>query len=214
MNSEVSSPKTLQSGAQPPIAPLPAEISDPSKRAAGIAGVVKSLEHTFGEMGPLDATRALLRLNQKEGFVCQSCAWPSPDGRRSFAEFCENGAKALADEGTKKRVTPEFFARHSVAELQRQSDYWLGHQGRLTSPMILADGSDHYRPITWDAAFELIGKTLNGLRSPNHAAFYTSGKTSNEAAFLYQLFARQFGTNNLPDCSNMCHESSGCALLT
>jgi molybdopterin-dependent oxidoreductase alpha subunit len=212
MSKEIPNPHASHSGAQPPIDPDPAKVSHPSKKAAGIMGVVKSIQHTFGEMGPVEATRALLKLNQKDGFDCQSCAWPSPDGHRSFAEFCETGAKAVADEGMKKRITPELFARHSVAELQEKTDYWLGHQGRLTSPMVLRAESTHYEPITWEVAFELIGKTLNGLRSPNHAAFYTSGKTSNEAAFLYQLFVRQFGTNNLPDCANMCHEASGCAL--
>ena len=212
MSKEIPNPTASYSGAQPPIERDPANISHPTKRAAGVMGVVKSLQHTFGEMGPVDATRALLKLNQKDGFHCQSCAWPSPDGDRSFAEFCESGAKAVADEGTRKRITPDFFARYSLAELQEKSDYWLGHQGRLTSPMVFRAGATHYEPIGWEAAFELLGTTLNGLQSPNHAAFYTSGKTSNEAAFLYQLFVRQFGTNNLPDCSNMCHEASGCAL--
>ncbi|MGA7392030.1 MAG: FdhF/YdeP family oxidoreductase [Terrimicrobiaceae bacterium] len=211
MSKEIPS-QVSHSGAQPPIELDPTTVGHASERAAGIMGVIKSMQHTFGQMGPLDATRALLKLNQKDGFVCQSCAWPSPDDHRSFAEFCENGAKALADEGTKKRITAEFFARYSVAELQGKSDYWLGHQGRLTSPMVLRAGSTHYEAIGWEEAFELIGRTLNGLRSPNHAAFYTSGKTSNEAAFLYQLFVRQFGTNNLPDCANMCHEASGYAL--
>lgn len=211
MSKEIPS-QVSHSGAQPPIELDPATVGHVSKRAAGIMGVIKSMEHTFGEMGPLDATRALLRLNQKDGFVCQSCAWPSPDGHRSFAEFCESGAKALADEGTKKRITAEFFTRYSVAELQGKSDYWLGHQGRLTSPMVLRAGSTHYEAIGWEEAFELIARALSGLKSPNHAAFYTSGKTSNEAAFLYQLFVRQFGTNNLPDCANMCHEASGYAL--
>jgi molybdopterin-dependent oxidoreductase alpha subunit len=212
MSKEIPNPLASHSGAQPPIERDPAKISHPSERAAGIMGVLKSVQHTFGEMGPVDATRALLKLNQKDGFDCQSCAWPSPDEHRSFAEFCENGAKAVADEGTKKRITPEFFARYSLAELQGKTDYWLGHQGRLTSPMVLRAGATHYEPIRWEAAFELIGTTLNSLKSPNHAAFYTSGKTSNEAAFLYQLFVRQFGTNNLPDCANMCHEASGYAL--
>jgi molybdopterin-dependent oxidoreductase alpha subunit len=211
MSKEIPS-QVSHSGAQPPIELDPARVGQASKRAAGIMGVIKSMQYTFGEMGPLGATGALLKLNQKDGFVCQSCAWPSPDDHRSFAEFCESGAKALADEGTKKRITAEFFARYSVAELQGKSDYWLGHQGRLTSPMVLRAGSSHYEAIGWEEAFELIGRTLNGLRSPNHAAFYTSGKTSNEAAFLYQLFVRQFGTNNLPDCANMCHEASGYAL--
>ncbi len=212
MSKEIPNPPATHSGAQPPIERDPTKISRPAKKAAGIMGVLKSVQHTFGEMGPVDATRALLKINQKDGFDCQGCAWPSPDDHRSFAEFCENGAKALADEGMKKRITPEFFARYSLAELQGKSEYWLGHQGRLTSPMVLRAGSAHYEPITWEAAFELLGKTLNSLQSPDHAAFYTSGKTSNEAAFLYQLFVRQFGTNNLPDCSNMCHEASGYAL--
>ena len=170
MSKEIPS-QVSHSGAQPPIELDPTTVGHASERAAGIMGVIKSMQHTFGQMGPLDATRALLKLNQKDGFVCQSCAWPSPDDHRSFAEFCENGAKALADEGTKKRITPEFFARYSVAELQGKSDYWLGHQGRLTSPMVLRAGSTHYEAIGWEEAFELIGRTLNGLRSPNHAAF-------------------------------------------
>ncbi len=175
-------------------------------------GVFKTLQHTFGEMGLYAAIRALRKINQKDGFNCQSCAWPSPDDERSFAEFCENGAKAVAHEGTKKRITAEFFSRYSVTELQTKSEYWLGHQGRLTSPMILRNGASHYEPIAWEAAFTQVAAALDQLRSPHEAAFYTSGKTSNEAAFLYQLFVRQFGTNNLPDCSNMCHQASGCAL--
>ncbi len=212
MSRQISERPPLPSGAQPPIEPTAARLGHASERAAGLTGVLKSLQHTFGEMGPIDATRALSKLNQAHGFDCQSCAWPSPDNDRSFAEFCENGAKAVADEGTRKRLTPEFFARYSIAELCQKSDYWLGQQGRLTSPMVLREDAAHYEPISWKAAFTLIGNTLKGLNSPNQAAFYTSGKTSNEAAFLYQLFVRQFGTNNLPDCSNMCHEASGYAL--
>jgi len=158
------------------------------------------------------AMNQLLRLNQKKGFDCQSCAWPSPDEDRHIAEFCENGVKAVSDEATTRRITREFFARHSVAELAAQSDHWLGHQGRLTEPMVLRPGATHYQPISWDEAFSLVADELHALASPNEASFYTSGRTSNEAAFLYQLFVRQFGTNNLPDCSNMCHESSGYAL--
>jgi anaerobic selenocysteine-containing dehydrogenase len=127
-------------------------------------------------------------------------------------EFCENGVKAIADEATTKKIGPEFFSSHSITDLKRQSDYWLGLQGRLTEPMVKRPGSDHYEPISWDQAFQLIASELNSLTSPNEAAFYTSGRTSNEGAFLYQLFVRQFGTNNLPDCSNMCHESSGAAM--
>ncbi len=156
--------------------------------------------------------KALLKVNKKDGFDCQSCAWPSPDEHRQVAEFCENGAKAIADEGTTKRVTPEFFREHSLEFLREQSDHWLGQQGRLTQPMVKREGATHYEPISWEDAFALVGKELNALPTPDAASFYTSGRTSNEAAFLYQLFVRQFGTNNLPDCSNMCHESSGEAL--
>src|SRR6185312_6702216 len=141
-----------------------------------------------------------------------SCAWPDPDAHRSAAEFCENGAKAVAWEADSRRLTPEFFAKHSIDDLARESDYWHGQQGRLTEPMVLRPGRRHYEPISWDDAFALLAQELNALASPNEAIFYTSGRTSNEAAFLYQLFARQFGTNNLPDCSNMCQEGSGTAL--
>jgi molybdopterin-dependent oxidoreductase alpha subunit len=180
--------------------------------AAGIPAVLQTMRFTLREMGPVRGVDQLLRLNQKTGFDCQSCAWPSPDDDRNVAEFCENGVKAVADEATTKRITREFFAKHSVAELADQSDHWLNHQGRLTEPMVLRPGASHYEPIAWPDAFALIAKELHALPSPNEASFYTSGRTSNEAAFVYQLFARQFGTNNLPDCSNMCHESSGFAL--
>src|SRR5713226_1165113 len=164
------------------------------------------------EMGPVRSVKALLAVNKKKGFDCQSCAWPSPDEHRKVAEFCENGAKAVADEATTKRLTEEFFRRHSLDDLRSRSDFWLGQQGRLTQPLIKPAGLNHYKPIWWDDAFRLIATELNALPTPNSAAFYTSGRTSNEAAFLYQLFVRQFGTSNLPDCSNMCHESSGAAL--
>ena len=163
-------------------------------------------------MGVVRTTRTLLKLNQQGGFDCPGCAWPEPDGKRSHAEFCENGAKHVADEATTKRITPDFFADWSLADLANKSDHWLGKQGRITHPMVLARGATHYEPISWEAAFALIASELNSLNHPNEAVFYTSGRTSNEAAFLYQLFVRQFGTNNLPDCSNMCHESSGSAL--
>ncbi len=156
----------------------------------------------------------LARINQRHGFDCPGCAWPEEHDNRKLAEFCENGAKAVAEEATKRRVTPEFFARHSVAELADKPEYWLSQQGRLTHPpMVLRPGDQHYRPIEWDDAYRLIAEHLNGLTSPDEAVFYTSGRTSNEAAFLYQLLVRSFGTNNLPDCSNMCHESSGTALI-
>jgi len=157
-------------------------------------------------------TRAWLAVNQKTGFDCPSCAWADPDDDRHPFEFCENGAKAMADEATTQRVTPDFFARYSIAELSQQSDYWLNKQGRLTCPVILRPGYSHYQAISWDDAFQTIAKELKQLASPDEAVFYTSGKATNEAAFLYQLFARLYGTNNLPDCSNMCHESSGWAL--
>ncbi len=180
--------------------------------AAGLKAVFETLARSYGEMGVLRGTRMLLEINQKDGFDCQSCAWPTPDGERHVAEFCENGAKAVADEATRTMITREFFGRHSVAELAARSDYWLGKQGRLTEPMVLRPGASHYEPIAWDDAFALVAAELKKLASPDQASFYTSGRTSNEAAFLYQLFVRAFGTNNLPDCSNMCHESSGAAL--
>src|SRR6185369_8853707 len=163
-------------------------------------------------MGLVRGVRTLLKVNQAGGVDCPGCAWPEPDRERSHFEFCENGAKHVADEATTKRVTPEFFQQWSVAELLQQSDQWLNAQGRLTHPMLLHRDATHYEAISWDEAFALIAGELNSLASPDEAIFYTSGRTSNEAAFLYQLFVRQFGTNNLPDCSNMCHESSGSAL--
>jgi molybdopterin-dependent oxidoreductase alpha subunit len=180
--------------------------------AAGIPAIVQTMRFGLGEMGALRTLKTLTTLNQKNGVDCPSCAWPDPDGHRSFAEFCENGAKAVSEEATLSRVTPEFFAEHSLAELAEQSDRWLNKQGRLTHPMRLRKGAAHYEPVSWDEAFALIAQELNALGSPDEAVFYTSGRTSNEAAFLYQLFVRQFGTNNLPDCSNMCHESSGLGL--
>ena len=199
-------------GAQPPIETDPAKQAKRSETAAGIPAMVQTMRYVMGRMGITRGASALLEVNKVRGFDCQSCAWPSPDDHRHVAEFCENGAKAVSDEGTLRRVTPAFFAQHSVHELLQKSDFWLNEQGRLTHPMILQDGSAHYEPISWDEAFSLIAEELNRLNSPNQAAFYTSGRTSNEAAYLYQLFVRQFGTNNLPDCSNMCHESSGAAL--
>jgi molybdopterin-dependent oxidoreductase alpha subunit len=187
-------------------------VSKPLKIAAGRRAITETMTHSFGKMGVVRGTRALLKLNQKGGIDCQSCAWPDPDERRTIAEFCESGAKALADEAVTKNVGSDFFARYSVLELAEKDDYWLGSQGRLSEPVVLRRGSTHYEPIGWDDAFEIIAGELNSLESPDQAIFYTSGRTSNEAAFLYQLFARQFGTNNLPDCSNMCHESSGVAL--
>ena len=195
-------------------------IGKPYVAAAGMEGVYRALEYSFTQAGARRTTRLLTKLNQKRGYDCPSCAWPDPDDRRHLAEFCENGAKAVADEGTTRRITPEFFARHSIAELTKQSDYELGQHGRLTQPVIKKTGSDYYEPIQWEAAFDLIARTLNDQKQAgdqydlgaNKAVFYTSGRTSNEAAFVYQLLARLYGTNNLPDCSNMCHESSGTGL--
>jgi molybdopterin-dependent oxidoreductase alpha subunit len=187
-------------------------ISAPKDTAAGIPAVVSSLRLANDQMGARRSLLTLLAVNKGTGFDCPGCAWPEPSGGRHIAEFCENGAKAVAEEGTIRRVTGEFFSRHSVSELAEKSDYWLGQQGRLTEPMVLRPGATHYEPIGWDDAFRLVADELLALDSPDAAAFYTSGRTSNEAAFLYQLFARRLGTNNLPDCSNMCHESSGTAL--
>jgi molybdopterin-dependent oxidoreductase alpha subunit len=184
-----------------------------SEEAAGIPAIWNTMLYGIGEMGPIRSAEAFLKINQVNGFDCQSCAWPSPDKKRKMFEFCENGAKAVSDESTKKRIGPDFFAQYSIADLAAKSDYWLNQQGRLTTPMVRQSGATHYQPITWPEAFRMIAEELNGLDSPDQASFYTSGKTTNEPAFLLQLFARQFGTNNLPDCSNMCHESSGVALV-
>jgi molybdopterin-dependent oxidoreductase alpha subunit len=187
-------------------------VSAPKDNAAGVPAVLASMRHANDQMGAKRSLLTLLKVNQGKGFDCPGCAWPEPSGSRHIAEFCENGAKAVAEEATLRRVTREFFARHPVSELAAKSDYWLGQQGRLTEPMVLRPGATHYAPISWDDAFRLVADQLGELDSPDEAAFYTSGRTSNEAAFLYQLFARRLGTNNLPDCSNMCHESSGSAL--
>jgi molybdopterin-dependent oxidoreductase alpha subunit len=187
-------------------------MSKDSKAAGGIPAIVATLKTLSSETGLIRGARTLLKLNQPLGVDCPGCAWPEPDHDRSQFEFCENGAKHIADEATTKRVTPEFFQQWSVVDLALQSDQWLGAQGRITHPMLLARGATHYEPISWDNVFELLSGELNSLNYPDQAIFYTSGRTSNEAAFLYQLFVRQFGTNNLPDCSNMCHESSGSAL--
>ena len=186
-------------------------LKKPKKKAAGIPAVISSGVHSLKKMGVSNSIRSLRMVNQKSGFDCPGCAWPDPEHRTSF-EFCENGAKAVADEATKSKVGADFFARYSIQELATKSDYWLNSQGRIIEPMYLDSNSNYYRPITWDEAFNKISAKLNALPSPNNAVFYTSGRTSNEAAFLYQAFIRSFGTNNLPDCSNMCHESSGKAL--
>src|SRR5215207_3282299 len=216
----VDAPARLEEGgatpsrvrAQPPEEFTGGEFEGASETSGGLAAVWSSLKHAAREMGLLRGARTLRKVNQKDGFDCPGCAWPDPDGERSHAEFCENGAKAVAEEATVRRVTPDFFREWGVADLSRKSDYWLGKRGRITQPLILRRGATHYEPIGWDEAFALVAGELNTLASPDEAAFYTSGRTSNEAAFLYQLFVRQFGTNNLPDCSNMCHESSSVGL--
>lgn len=187
-------------------------VTPPKEQAAGVTAVGVALKRSVEEMGVIRTARTLARVNQVHGFDCPGCAWPEPTGHRRPAEFCENGAKAVAEEATLRTVTPEFFAAHSIAELSEKSGYWLGQQGRLTHPMVLRPGDTHYSPIAWEQAYRLIAETLRGLDSPDEAVFYTSGRTSNETAFLYQLLVRSYGTNNLPDCSNMCHESSGAAL--
>ncbi|OKI96978.1 hypothetical protein AMK18_25340 [Streptomyces sp. CB01249] len=179
--------------------------------AAGLPAVAQSLRVAQQQMGLRRTAQTLLKVNQKDGFDCPGCAWPEGD-KRHTAEFCENGVKAVAEEATLRRVTPDFFAEHPVSDLAGRSGYWLGQQGRVTQPVHLPEGADRYEAITWERAFEIMAEELGALASPDEAVFYTSGRTSNEAAFLLQLFAREFGTNNLPDCSNMCHESSGSAL--
>ena len=192
---------------------LDLKLTEVKEVAAGMPAVVNALKHVFSEMGPVRGTKALFKLNQKDGFDCPGCAWPDPDDERSaFAEYCENGAKAIAEEATSKRLDAAFFAANSVYDLSLLNDYEIGKKGRVAQPMFLAKGATHYQPISWEGAYQKIATHLNELASPDEAVFYTSGRTSNEAAFLYQLFVREYGTNNLPDCSNMCHESSGVGL--
>lgn len=189
-----------------------AESKDKSSNAAGGWGALKSVgRQLMGSGKPLSGTRTILKANQPDGFDCPGCAWGDPEHASSF-EFCENGVKAVAWEATRARVKPTFFAKHTVSDLRKWSDYELEHQGRITNPMRYDANSDTYLPVDWDTAFSEIAAVLNGLDSPNHAEFYTSGRASNEAAFIYQMFVRLYGTNNFPDCSNMCHEASGIAL--
>ena len=189
------------------------QLTEVPKSAVGVKAIVSALSHIKREVGFVKGIQLLSKINQKDGFDCPGCAWPDPDDKRAFlAEYCENGAKAVAEEATKNKVSPIFFATNSILELSELSDYEIGKSGRITHPMYLPKGGTHYEEISWGNAFKIIGNELNSLDSADEAIFYTSGRTSNEAAFLYQLFVRQFGTNNLPDCSNMCHESSGIAL--
>ncbi|WP_329227637.1 FdhF/YdeP family oxidoreductase [Streptomyces sp. NBC_00111] len=187
------------------------QIDEVQHSAAGLPAIAHTLRAAQQQMGLRRTARTLLKVNQKDGFDCPGCAWPEGD-KRHTAEFCENGAKAVAEEATLRRVTPDFLAAHPVADLAGRSGYWLGQQGRITQPVYLPEGADRYEAVTWERAFEIVAEELTALASPDEALFYTSGRTSNEAAFLLQLLAREFGTNNLPDCSNMCHESSGSAL--
>ncbi|WP_327252178.1 FdhF/YdeP family oxidoreductase [Streptomyces sp. NBC_01244] len=187
------------------------QVTPPKHAAAGLPAIGHTLRIAQEQMGLARTARTLLKVNQKNGFDCPGCAWPEGD-KRHTAEFCENGAKAVAEEATLRRVTPAFFAEHPLADLETRSGYWLGQQGRITQPMLMEAGADRYEPVSWERAFAVIAQELRALDSPDEALFYTSGRTSNEAAFLFQLFVREFGTNNLPDCSNMCHESSGSAL--
>lgn len=188
------------------------KITDPKPYAAGKEGIAAAMKHSFKEMGVFRAMSTLLHMNQKDGFDCPSCAWPDPEKPSRIGEYCENGAKALADEATNSRIGAEFFGKHSVEELSLRTDCELNALGRLTEPLVLREDNIYYEPISWEEALTLIADKLHSLKSPDEAIFYTSGRSSNEAAFLYGLFARAFGTNNLPDCSNMCHESSGVAL--
>ncbi|KUY26384.1 FdhF/YdeP family oxidoreductase [Elizabethkingia ursingii] len=199
--------------AENPFTLLDLKLTHVESKAAGVPAVLAAFSDLFEEKTPVRGMRALFNMNQMGGFDCPSCAWPDPDDERSaLGEYCENGAKALAEEATTKTVTPEFFKQNSLHDLARLDDYQIGKMGRLTDPMYLPKGGTHYEPISWDNAFKKIAEHLNALESPDEAAFYTSGRTSNEASFVYQLFAKEFGTNNMPDCSNMCHETSGSAL--
>src|SRR5208337_621964 len=208
----VESPTNPEPSA-PPVETARVDVRPYHHPAAGFGAIASTIKHVVHEMGVLRGASALLKINQANGFDCPGCAWPEAGvEHRSHAEFCENGAKATAAEATTRRVTPDFFRKWSVPSLLEQSDRWLESQGRLTRPMVLPEGAAHYEPISWEDAFDLIAGELRGLDSPDEAIFYTSGRTSNEAAFLYQLFVRKFGTNNLPDSSNMCHESSGFGL--
>lgn len=197
-------------GAQPPEAFTGLKVGRIKDKAAGFKGVTTALGHATKYMAPGQAFKTMFKLNQKGGIDCPGCAWPDPEDERSkMGEYCENGIKAISEEAQKKTIGQAFFAQHSVSEMRQWSDYEMGKKGRLAEPMVRREGSDHYEPISWEDAFKMIGEELKALDSPDRAVFYTSGRASNEAAFLYQLFVREFGTNNLPDCSNMCHESSG-----
>jgi len=199
--------------AQPPLQEDAPSLEKPKKVAVGVPAIASSIAHMFKYMRPSEAIKASLKINQKKGFDCPGCAWPDPDDDRSkIGEYCENGIKAIAEERSAKKIGADFFAKHSVQEMSTWDDFTIGKQGRLTEPVYLKEGATHYEAISWQDAFNKLGHKLKGLASPHDAVFYTSGRTSNEAAYLYQLFVREYGTNNMPDCSNMCHESSGVGL--
>ena len=185
-------------------------MSEHDEAAGGLEAVAHSVRHAF-RAGLSRALPALRVVNQPEGFDCPGCAWPEA-AEHGRVEFCENGAKAVAHEATTRSIGREFFASWPVAQLRAQPHRWLEAQGRLAEPLRLRPGGHHFEPISWSEALERAGSALRALASPDQAVFYTSGRTSNEAAFLYQLFVREYGTNNLPDCSNLCHESSGTGL--
>ncbi|HEY8782342.1 MAG TPA: FdhF/YdeP family oxidoreductase [Mucilaginibacter sp.] len=207
------STETEQPAAENPEKLLDLKLTGPKKWAAGLPAIFEAGKDVFEEDGIIRGLKGLFHMNKKGGFDCSSCAWPDPDDDRSaIAEYCENGAKALAEEATTKKLTAEFFAQNPVADLAKLSDFEIGKKGRIAQPVYLPKGGTHYQQISWDDSLKKIADHLNNLKSPDEAAFYTSGRTSNEASFMYQLFVKEYGTNNMPDCSNMCHESSGTAL--
>ena len=198
--------------AQPPITEERLRIGKPKKTAAGLVGVQKSFSIGLQEAGLKRTLQSMLTVNRFDGYDCPGCAWPDPDDHRSSFEFCENGAKAFATEATNKRVTPGKMKEISVTQLSKLSDMELDKLGRITNPLFLREGEDHYEEIDWEGALRIIASSISKSDNPDETVFYTSGRASNEAAFLWGTLARQIGTNNLPDCSNMCHESSGVAL--
>ena len=188
-------------------------VTSPKTTAAGVPAVAVSIKRTVAQAGARASVRSLLEINQVDGYDCPGCAWPdeAPDDRKRIA-FCENGVKAVAEEAMSEHLDRRFFETHSVEDLRQQSDFWLGRAGRLTEPLLKPAGGTHFEPVDWDTAFRVAADALTSLDSADEAVFYTSGRASNEAAYVYQLFARSFGTNNLPDCSNMCHEPTSVAL--
>ena len=184
------------------------------KSSVGLPAILSTLNMGLFDLGPGKSTRVMRKMNQFDGFDCPGCAWPDPDDERTpFGEYCENGIKAIATEADSKTIYADFFKNHAIDELKSKTEMELGKLGRIGEPMVKLPGATHYTSIAWEEAFALIAKNLKSLSSPDEAVFYTSGRTSNEAAFMYQWFAREFGTNNLPDCSHLCHESSAKAMM-